>query len=743
MGDFKANEKEELMYLEKTQNFIKEELKKEGEILEGKFQNAISSKKEMWKESVHFSNDFDRIPEMTHYLSEINVKNRDYSITENRIKRYNKMIKSPYFGRFDFKEEDFDEVEKIYIGIYNLMDSDTNEIYVYDWRAPISSIFYRSELGKSEYNSPVGIINGDVLLKRQYKIKDSKLKFFFDSSIRINDEILQEVLSHNASFKMKNIVETIQKEQDLIIRDLENELLIVQGVAGSGKTSIALHRIAFLLYEGLNSKLGINNIIIISPNDTFVQYISNVLPELGEENVEQITLNDIISKNLGREFCIETREKQLEDLIGSDNKDDTSLKNSSIEFKGSEVFVKILDRLIKYYEKNLIEFKDVYYDGKVVEAKEQLKNFFLNNKINMPICRRLKRIENMILNKIHPMRKPRLEKIISVVKHSDEHVFEIKSFSRLMAVREAQVFMKYIKSFTEVNYLEIYKLLFNKKNLFMKLAEGLKLPEDIEQIIMKTNKQLQEGYITYEDSSALLYIKLILEGNEDFAEIKQVVIDEAQDYYPLNYHIFKLLFKGARYTVLGDFNQTIEKSGDVRLYDSIDRILNKKKSVKLFMNKSYRSSYEINAFSARLLKENNNLISFERYEGDPKVIQVENEMALDKAIAKDIKKYFHDGYESIVIICKTEKEAKNIEKRLSILVDVPFASSIEGEIKNKVVVIPSYMAKGLEFDVVIVYDASHKNYNNDFHRRLLYVACTRALHQLCIYYTGGKTKFIR
>lgn len=742
MGDFKKNEKEELMYLEKTLNFIKEELKKEGEILEGKFQNAISSKKEMWKESVHFSNDFDRIPDMVNYLLEVSAKNRDYSITGNRIKRYNKMIKSPYFGRFDFKEDSFDEVEKIYIGIYNLMDGKTNEIYVYDWRASISSIFYRSELGKSQYKSPVGIINGDVLLKRQYKIQDSELKYFFDSSIRINDEILQEVLSHNASFKMRNIVETIQKEQDLIIRDLENELLIVQGVAGSGKTSIALHRIAFLLYEGLNSKLGINNIIIISPNDTFAQYISNVLPELGEENVEQITLNDIISKKLGKELFIETREKQLEDLIGSDNKNDISLKNSSIEFKGSEVFVKILDRLIKYYEKNFIEFKDVYYDGKVVETKEQLKNFFLNNKINMPICRRLKRMENMILNKVRPMRKSRLEKIVNIVKNSDEHVFEIKSFSRLMAIREAQVFMKYIKSFTEVNYLEVYKLLFSKKSLFMKLAKGLKLPEDIDELIIKTNKQLQEGYITYEDSSALLYIKLILEGNEDFTEIKQVVIDEAQDYFPLNYHVFKLLFKGARYTVLGDFNQTLERSSNVRLYDSIDKILDKKKSVKLFMNKSYRSSYEINTFNARLLKESNNLISFERHEEEPLVMAAKNKAVLEEVISKDINNYFQHGYQSIAIICKTEKEARDIERRLSVLVDVPFAGSIDRDIKNKVVVIPSYMAKGLEFDVVIVYNASADNYYNEFHRRLLYIACSRALHQLCIYYTGEKTKFI-
>lgn len=742
MNDFNQNHQDELMYLEKTLNVIKNELQKEKSELNNKLGSVIASRKEMWEESVHFSEDFDRIPEMNHYLSEVNRETRDYTSIQKRIEKLNKMLKSPYFGRFDFIEEGYDDLEKIYIGLYNLMESDTNEIYVYDWRAPISSIFYRCELGKGTYKSPVGLISGEVLLKRQYKIQNSNLKYFFDSSIVINDEILQEVLSRNSSDKMKSIVETIQKEQDIIIRDTENELLIVQGVAGSGKTSIALHRIAFLLYEGLNSKISANNAIIISPNLIFSKYISNVLPELGEENVEQITFDDIIIKSLGKRFLVESRQNQLENLILLQQQEGYYVKAESIKFKGSEVFVKIIDRLIEYFEKNLIDFKDIYYDGEIIETRQQIKNFFLNNRINMVITKRLKRIENMILNKIHPLRKKRLNKMEKVVEKCNNHVLEIKSFARLMAIKEAKVFMENLRSFTEVDYMKLYKLLFNKKGLLLKLSEGLELPENIIEIIEQTKNNFQQEYIKYEDCLPLLYIKLKLEGSDEFPEIKQVVIDEAQDYYPIQYQIFKLLFKNSRYTVLGDFNQSLEREGDKNIYDIIEEILDKKKSVKVFMNKSYRSSFEINSFTQKLLNDKHQLVSFERHEDEPMVIYKENKDKLDEAIALDINKYYSKGYESIAIICKTEKEASEIQQRLKCFIDVKVLSDKNSELKECPLVMPAYLAKGLEFDVVIVYDASAENYKSEFDKRLLYVACTRALHQLSIYYTNERSKFI-
>lgn len=732
---FNENQKEESMYLEKTLSVIKSELDKEKQSLDLKLNKVVASRREMWEESAHSAEDLDAIPEMVQYLNEANTETRIYTSAEKRIDRYERMLKSPYFGRFDFAEEGFEEVEKIYIGLYNLMDKRTEDIYVYDWRAPISSLYYRNELGKGTYKSPVGRISGDVLLKRQYKIEDSQLKYFFDSSIRINDEMLQEVLSKNSSAKMKSIVETIQKEQDIIIRDTENELLIVQGVAGSGKTSIALHRIAYLLYEGLSSRLNINNIIIVSPNSVFSKYISEVLPELGEENVRQITFDNLIQG--------EKRQDQIEELLELQQTKSFGLRSESISFKGSNEFVVILDRLLKYYERRLIPFKDVYYHGKIIETAQELKNTFLNNKIDMSAVKRLKRLENMILNKIHPLRKERLELIKKVVEKTTEtHMFEIKAFSRLLAIKEAGKLMEEIRSFTEVDYKKLYKMLFKDKNLFLRLSKGLKLPQNIDKIIAETNRKLDDGIVTYEDAAALLYIKLKLSGSEEFGEIKQVVIDEAQDYYAIHYHIFKLLFKNARYTVLGDFNQTLEKTGDKSLYDYVEDILHKTKSVKLTLNKSYRSSFEINNFNQRLQSNKQEVVSFDRHEADPEVKYSSTLKELDETICEDIEKFYGMGYKSIAVICKSAKEAKQIKDKLSGVVDIKLLDDNSYESKASVLIMPSYMAKGLEFDVVLVYNASEENYKTDFDRRLLYVACTRALHQLVLYYTERKSKFI-
>ncbi|GAA0180290.1 AAA family ATPase [Clostridium sediminicola] len=735
MDNYNKIHKEELSYFKKILFVIESQLKEEKEAINGKIGKVLKSRREMWQESSHSSEDFAATSEMNQFLEEVNTKTRDYISTEKRIDRYNKLLNSPYFGRVDFKENGFEDTEKIYIGLYNLMDSKTNDIYVYDWRAPISSLFYRNELGEGTYKSPVSLISGDILLKRQYKIENSEFKYYFDSSIKINDEILQEVLSRNSSSKMKSIVRTIQKEQDIIIRDTENDLLIVQGVAGSGKTSIALHRIAFLLYEGLNSKLNINDIIIISPNSIFSKYISDVLPELGEENVEQLTFDDFVEG--------EKRESQMENLLYLQGSKEFDLKINSIKFKGSHKFVKIIDKFLSYYERKMIPFKDVYYDGKIIETAQEIKSIFLNNKINMPIAKRLSRIEKMILNKIYPLRKKRLQKIEKVVERTTEtHILEIKSFSRLLAIREANKLMKYIHSFTEVDYIDLYKLIFKDKILFKKLSKDIKLPDNIDEIILETNKNFDTGKISYEDAGALLYIKIRIEGNQKFGEIKQVVIDEAQDYYPIHYHIFKLLFKNARYTVLGDFNQTLEKFGDKNLYQYVEKILHKKKSVKLSLNKGYRSSFEINAFNQKLLNNGEEFISFERHEGAPKVKFMDNLNELDKRICEDVSKFYKMKYKSIAIICKSGTEAKRIKNKLSNIIDIEVLSDKSYENKKSVLVIPSYLAKGLEFDVVFVYDVSNENYKSSFDKRLLYVSCTRALHQLVLYYTGEKSKFI-
>lgn len=742
MGSYEQTLREEKAYLKKTVDFIVGELEAKTSDLSDKKKKLISARRDMWENTVHFTNDFARLTEINQHLTEVNRQTASYTNTLKRLDNYKNMVDSPYFGRFDFLEDGIDNTEKIYVGLHNVINPKTHEVYIYDWRAPISGIFYRYEPGRASYDAPIGTISGEVLLKRQYKIKNSELDYFFDCSIVINDAILQEILSRNSSPKMRNIVETIQKEQDLIIRDTDNELLIVQGVAGSGKTSVALHRVAFLLYEGLNLNLRSNNVIIISPNAVFSKYISNVLPELGEENVQQTTFADIASTALVESGKPETREKQLESLISCQNPDRRKLQEQSIAFKGSGTFIRILDRLLKYFAHRMIPFEDVYFNGKVLMTAQQLKNRFLNNKTGIPMAKQLKRLENVILEKIHPLRRARLNKIELIVANSEGHELEIKQFARLLSIKEAKVFMERLHRFTRVDYRELYNLLFTDRELLFKLAQGLGLPDTIQEIISSTKENLQSEQIRYEDCAPLLYLKLRIEGSDLYPEIKQVVIDEAQDYHPLQYEIFKLLFRDAKYTVLGDVNQSIEKQAGVSIYDEISNILKKETTVKLFLNKGYRSSYEINAFTQKLLEVKQDMDSFERHDNDPVVECKQTTKLMDEAIIRDISGFFAQGYESVAVICKTRREAEIVHTRLNKSVDIGLIEPNRGDISRGAVVIPSYIAKGLEFDVVIVYGADKENYSTELDRRLLYIACTRAMHQLKIYCAGEKTPFI-
>lgn len=735
---------EEIEYLSKTMVFINEEVEREEDDLVEKKSDLIAARKDMYENTVHISSDFESLVDMNLYHSQINNQISNYSTNSLRIKKLKKMISTPYFGRFDFIEKGYSEKEQIYIGLYNLMDKNTGQVYVYDWRAPISSIFYRYELGEAMYDTPLGIGRGDISLKRQYQIRNSKLNYFFNCNVRITDEILQEVLSHNTSAKMKNIIETIQMEQDVIIRDKDHELLIVQGVAGSGKTSIALHRIAFLLYEGLNSNLQSNNVIIISPNTVFSHYISSVLPELGEDNVRQSIFDDIVVDIFKDRFVEETRDMQIETLIHSRAETERDCRRESIDFKGSRMFKQILDRLLWHYGHRLMVFEDVYYHGTILATRQQLKSRFLNNEIGIPMAKQLKRIERTLLEKVHPLQKKRLKRLEKIVEKSEGHEFEKKLFSRLLAIKQAKAFRERIQRFTNIDYKQLYELLFNNRGLLVKLSHGLKLPDNIDEISSTTQQDLRKGQVHYEDYAPLLYLKLKIEGNDLFSEIKHVVIDEAQDYSPLQYEVFKLLYKNATYTVLGDFHQTIEKTIDRSLYDDVSEILNKRKTVKVSLDKGYRSTREINTFTQKLVGEGaeEDYCSIDRHGEEPLVFHQDTFESIDEAVIRDIANYQERGYESIAVICKTQTEAEKVYCRLKASVQITLIKPRGGEVIKGALVIPSYMAKGLEFDVVIVYDVNKENYSSEFDKKLLYIACTRALHRLVIYYVGDKSPLI-
>lgn len=320
MGNNQLEREYEEIRLKQTISLAEEQLKQAKEAAEKKKSQIIEVKKEVRENAAHgvtnlyTSDGFEALVELSQYMNPVIDKIVDYEEEEHKILLLENMTKSPYFARIDFKFDDEEEFEKIYIGRSSLRKNSYQEMYVYDWRSPIASIFYRFMKGEAFYDAPCGRVTGELKLKRQYEIKNGALKYFFDTDVQIVDEFLRQLLSQNTTAKMKAIVETIQQEQDAVIRDMENDLLMVQGVAGSGKTSIALHRAAYLMYQGLQTKLSANNIIIISPNAIFEQYISNVLPELGEDNVISVVFEDILNMLLkGRK--IQSKNDFLEKII--------------------------------------------------------------------------------------------------------------------------------------------------------------------------------------------------------------------------------------------------------------------------------------------------------------------------------------------------------------------------------------------------------------------------------------------
>ncbi len=714
---------EQLSSLRKNSEKVREEILEAKKQLREETNHSLSN---LWVKD----NFYDLI-EIGQYAKPMSHKISEYEVEAAKIMALEKLLNSPYFARIDFKFQDEDEYENIYIGRSSLIDDDSSEIYVYDWRSPISSIFYRFGIGEAFYEAPSGKITGEVNLKRQYEINKGKLEYFFDADIQIIDEFLRKMLSQNTSSKMKTIVETIQKDQDMIIRNMEMDLMMVQGVAGSGKTSVALHRAAYLMYQGLSDKLSSNNILIISPNTLFEQYISNVLPELGEKNVNSKTFEELII-NILNGPKIETRNELLETFLSSND----NLIKSSMEFKCSSEFVEILNRFINDLPRRWIDFKDVYYDGKHISNRQLSKNRILNEKRAITLSSRLKQLEASILEEVHKNHKTHLEKLTDFVTTYKEHSFELEETSRMLSIYESTNLIKEIRKFTELNPLELYRKLFTNKSYFYSLSKGMDLPENIEDILDFSFKNLDNDLLSYGDAVALSFLNLKLNTNNGYSEIRQIVIDEAQDYYPIHFEILNLLFPKSRYTILGDINQTIGKQENLSLYERVNKILCKKKSSLITMDKSFRSTSEILEFSKKFLNDDFKINSFSR-KGEAPIVHSSSTLAeLKDNIINEIKTSRDNNYKSIGLICKTEKEASSLYESLKDEIQIKLIKSDSMATLDGTFIIPIYLSKGLEFDSVLILNTDKNTYYSKDDKNLLYIACTRALHRLSLFYTG-------
>ena len=721
--------------LRQTIAIAKEQLEQARKSAEEKKTEIIEAKKEMRENTVHgilnlwSSEDFEALAELNQYANPVVDKIVGYEEEENKIFLLENMVKSPYFARIDFQFEGEEEYEQIYIGHSSLKKDAYQEMYVYDWRSPIASVFYRFMTGEAFYEAPCGRINGRLGLKRQYEIKNGVLEYFFDADVQVIDEFLRQLLSQNTSAKMKSIVETIQKEQDIVIRDMENDILMVQGVAGSGKTSIALHRAAYLMYQGLQSRLSANNIMILSPNTVFEQYISNVLPELGESNVVSAVFEDILDKILHHRK-IQTRNELLERLL-TDSRHKKVIK-SSLEWKTSEHFKEVLERFLYDIPRKWIAFEDVYYDGKLIITSEKLREKILGRN-ETPLSMKLRQLEDYVIELIFGTGRKQ------------------KNGAEKNEVRQK------LQEFTKLDVIELYKKLFADKEYFYGVIQDRSFMQNeasirnytynIGEIRAYTRRNLDTSRLFYDDAIAIAYLCLKIYGVRDYKDIKQVVIDEAQDYYPLQYEILAFLFSSAKFTVLGDMHQTLAKQEDLSFYEQVQSILekksvSKKKASLITLDKSFRCTNEILNFSLQFITHNPEIKSFNRNGDVPEVIVADNRDELIEGIVKEVNVCREKGFRSIGVLCKTERNADSLFKVLKSEMDLQFIRSESVTDLQGVFIMPLYMAKGLEFDAVILCDANRENYMDEDDRNLLYIACTRALHRLTLFCEGEKSLLI-
>lgn len=732
--------------LKKTYEILERQLAKAEVDREAAVNEAKEIRKTFWEtEPITPESTFDlnTIVGVTQNLHAVKREERREAVKQTAIKKLKKLLASPYFGRVDFLEEGSSYEDQVYIGISTLIDDDC-EMVIYDWRAPICSLFYENEEGRASYKCPEGIIDGEINLKRQFGISKGKIDFMFNSSLKIDDDILQKTLSKNSDEKMKTIITSIQREQNKVIRDEDNSVLIVQGPAGSGKTSIALHRAAYILYKYSNKNITSENVVIFSPNDIFNDYISGVLPELGENNVYQTTFMDYARNSFKSYLKIEDANEQMEYMLSAKKDAHYYLRKDNISFKTTVLFAEIIKRYINYLETEGVSFTDIKFKDFNIISGEEIKSLFYNTYGKWPMQHRFNEIFEDIEERIKAVEKPRLKQIEEELEESDEEFEDIKVASKGKLGRELKELRAQIRRILSIDPLRSYKELLKSKKLFLKVSKGLDLPSNIGDILKQSSYFLQNNTISYEDVTPILYLNYALGNDRTMNNIKYVIIDEAQDYSPFQYLVLKHLFPSAGFTILGDINQSINPNSSTLDYNIITDIFSNRKSSIMNLTKSYRSTTEISNFTREILK----CYDFEntyRTGEKPKVIKAIDEENRIQSILQDIDSMKALGMESIGIICRTAQKASQVYKTIknsNFGWDINLLKKDDVEFKSGITVTPSYLAKGLEFDGVIIFDGDDSEYNEEKERKLFYTICTRALHTLHLYFIDKPSRFL-
>lgn len=597
--------------------------------------------------------------------------------------RYLKMLDSPYFAAITFRYDGEDEEETYYIGIGDFSPSKTEAPLICDWRAPISGLFYDYDIGRAKFLAPVGEIEGELLKKYQFKIKGGKLLYSIDSDIVINDEVLQKELSMNANARLKSIVSTIQKEQNEVIRNEKDKILVIQGSAGSGKTSVALHRVAYLLYHH-RKQLSAKQILILSPNPVFSEYISHILPELGEENILEMTLDMYAYRELKRYKDTEDRYTYLERLLSLPEEEAQEYRLRVQEKQGKD-YVTELNEFVLFAEDSLMNFRPVSYK-KLYRSEQELRVLFYEKFPDIPILKRMEHIAEYVMD--------------------EEETLSGKEYDPM---ERELILDKFRKLYETTDLLVIY-------NRF--LAESGRMEIAAE-----------KSAIPYEDVYPMLYLKQLLFGAEKKHGIKHLLVDEMQDY---SYVQFLLLSKwfSCPMTILGDREQQAEPGKpDVQ---ALCREVFGKEARLLTLKKSYRSTVEITRFANRVAGIDGEE-AFERHGKAPEYVRVQSEKEMAEEMTYRLSESHKDDYATTAILTTTAQQAEDLYFALKDKLPVTLLTSESNRMEKGIVITTFYLAKGLEFDSVHVAYAPEEESCTEYEKQILYIKATRALHELMLY----------
>ncbi|MGE7823061.1 RNA polymerase recycling motor HelD [Paenibacillus sp. NPDC093718] len=733
---------------------------------------VIDMRKDFWDEvTVNFSNPDDLGETSTNLRQQSQVlAEREHAHLQSSklLKKYRKLVESPYFGRIDFQEDGTTETDTIYLGTGSFLDEHMETFLVYDWRAPISSLYYDGAPGPAQYETPSGTVKGEMLLKRQFVIHNGEIKVLFDTGVTIGDELLQQVLSHSADDRMKSIVATIQKEQNAVIRNDKTRMLIVQGAAGSGKTSAALQRVAYLLYK-YRETLRADQMILFSPNPLFNSYVSTVLPELGEDNMQQTTFQSYLEHRLGKEFELEDVFTQTETLLNADDSPSYRARLESISFKSSGAYLDTIRRYKELLEKSGMLFKPVVFQGKVIVSSDEMSAQFYSYDSAVKLAGRIDLMKEWMLKRLSEFAQsekdaPWVEEQIQLLDTEDyQRAFQTmrrkqnrKSdtfddfdkerdvLAKMVISNRLKPVRRWIKRFRYVDVKGMYRKLYTDESLFRRAAGNLEtLPDYWEEICSLTVASLDNKSLLYEDATPFLYLKELLQGFRTNTSIRHVIVDEVQDYSGFQLEFLKRLFPRAKMTVLGDLNQAIYAHGEaLGNLENLVSLYGEEDTEVINLTQSYRSTYEIVDFTRQMIPGGERIVPFNRSGEAPQVVAVNDEERLHEAIVSDIRELHEQGFQYVAVICRTEEESRRVHKQLSADIPTRLITKTTPAFEKGTLVVPAYLAKGVEFDAVIIYNGSEDVYHRESDRKLFYTACTRAMHKLHVYHIGIKSHFI-